>query len=251
MQRRVVRKASAIVATTASSAGTLTRIRDDAGGTARVLCIHNGFDPDDFARPAPPARRDSRYRIVYAGTLWNLTSVAPLIDAVSALCRQSPEVAARLELVLAGRRTTDQQRTLTRLLETPVHVVEHNYMAHDLVLDLMRSADVLCALLTDAPGAERVLPGKIFEYMACRRPILAIAPPGDLWQVLEDYPAAHRYEPSDVGGITAFLARRLQEFETSATKQAIMWDDPRYNRREQARTLAGLLSDITGSSPGS
>jgi len=169
---------------------------------------------------------------------------------VSALCRQSPEAAARLELVLAGRRTADQQRMLARLLGTPVNVVEHNYLAHDVVLDLMRSADVLCALLTDAPGAERVLPGKIFEYMACRRPILAIAPPGDLWQVLEGYPAVHRYEPSDVGGITAFLTRRLRERDSSATEPPVVWNDPRYNRREQARTLAGLLSDITGSGPG-
>ena len=41
-----------------------------------------GFDPADFSGPNPGARSASpRLRLVYVGTLWNLTSVAPLVEA--------------------------------------------------------------------------------------------------------------------------------------------------------------------------
>jgi glycosyltransferase involved in cell wall biosynthesis len=192
LERAVVRRASAVVATTMSSADGLSRIVRDAGSHARVACIPNGFDPDDFTGEDPREPGRACYRLVYAGTLWNLTSVAPLVDAIALLCSRSPALAARLELVFVGRKTADQERHLSRLADQPARVVEHRYVDHPAAVQTMRSADLLCALLTDRPGADRVLPGKIFEYMACGRPVLAIAPRGDLWQVLDDYPSSRR-----------------------------------------------------------
>lgn len=247
LQRRAVRAASALVATTTSSAESVAAVNRDAGGRAEVACIRNGFDPDDFPAPSVGARSGERFRIVYTGTLWNLTSVEPLVNAVERLCRDTPEHAHRLELVFAGRRTADQQGILARLAGLPVRLVEHDYLGHDVVIDLMQSADLLCALLTGAPGAERVLPGKIFEYMAARRPILTIAPKGDLWDVVEHYPSSARFEPRDVADLTAFLARTLADFEPGQASPSQDWDDPRYNRREQAGELAALLDRITGS----
>lgn len=242
LQRRVVRRARALVATTDSSAEALAEVRDRASSRAEVVCIHNGFDPDDFVDPGgPPGARD-RYRILYTGTLWNLTSVAPLVEAIRRVCAESPTLAASLELRIVGRRTGDQQAMLSALAGSPVRVIEHDYVDHDEVVRMMQSADALCALLTDAPGAERVLPGKIFEYMASRRPILAIAPAGDLWRVLSGYPSAERFPPADVGGIARWVAERLEAFRPGEALPPLAWNDSRYDRREQAKALARVLS---------
>jgi glycosyltransferase involved in cell wall biosynthesis len=106
MQQRLVRAARAVVATTRRSSEALERVRDAAGSGARVTWIYNGFDPTDFP-PAPlgPRRRGAPYRLAYVGTLWDLQSVAPLVEAVLRLARRAPELAAGLELVFAGRRT--------------------------------------------------------------------------------------------------------------------------------------------------
>lgn len=247
MEYGAARKASAVIATTASSADGLARMVRAAGGQAQALCIPNGFDPDDFAGPAP-LRTDGGYcRLLYTGTLWNLTSVAPLVDAVTRLSAASPALAEKLELVFVGRRTADQDDALARLGAFPVRLVQHAYVDHDAAIRQMRSADLLCALLTDRPGAERVLPGKIFEYMACRKPILAIAPPGDLWSVLDDYPASMRFAPTDVSGIAACLARRIESVVTGTREPPVEWDGRRFDRREQARALAEVLSGLAPS----
>ena len=67
---------------TEHSAAELRRVRDAAGSSARVDCIYNGYDPDDFPDVSPPLADPDRYRLAYVGTLWNLTDVAPLVDAV-------------------------------------------------------------------------------------------------------------------------------------------------------------------------
>lgn len=246
MQQRVVRAARALVATTRSSAQALDRIRLRAGSKARVAWIYNGFDPDDFtSSPAPTRDGSDVYRLAYMGTLWNLTSVAPLVEAVQELCRSRPELAARLELVFVGRRLPAQQQILDRLHVLPCRLVEHPYLDHRAALDLVRSADGLCVLLSDVPGAERVVPAKIFEYLATRRPILAIAPKGELWDILAGYPAAHLLPPADSGAIARCLADEVQRHVKGHPLPFDGWDASPFDRRQQAGQLVALLDSLS------
>jgi hypothetical protein len=155
-----------------------------------------------------------------------------------------PGLAARLEVVFAGRRTRDQEALLRPLTSTPIRLVEYPYMEHDSVLEFVRSADLLCALLTDVTHAERVLPGKIFEYMASGQPILAIAPRGELWEILETYPHAHRFLPSDISGIATFLQEQTVSYRGELPERPLPWDGWPYDRRRQARQLADVLDGL-------
>jgi glycosyltransferase involved in cell wall biosynthesis len=245
MQQRVVRAARALVATTRSSAQALDRVRLRAGSRARVTWIYNGFDPDDFnPSPAPPRDRSGVYRLAYVGTLWNLTSVAPLVEAVQQLCRSRPELASRLELVFVGRRMPAQQQILDRLHGLPCRLVEHPYLDHRAALELVRTADGLCVLLSDVPGAERVVPAKIFEYLATQRPILVIAPPGELWDILAGCPAARLLPPADSGAIARCLADEVQRHLAGNPLSFDAWDASPFNRRQQAGQLAALLDSL-------
>jgi glycosyltransferase involved in cell wall biosynthesis len=250
LERRITRRARLILATSDASARALESMRNECRGLAPVRCIPNGFDPDDFSRDTcveqPHAR--SRFRLVYTGTLFTQTSAQPLVEAVRRLCETAPEIAAKLELVFAGRRTPHQEALIATLVSLPVTVVLHPYLDHSAAIALMRSADLLCATLTDAPGAARAITAKIFEYMACRRPILAIIPPGDLWDILEDYPAAERFVPSKKEAIASALRVRLAAWQPGSASPLVDWEGSRYDRREQARVLASLLSGCVGAS---
>jgi glycosyltransferase involved in cell wall biosynthesis len=244
MQNRAVRSASALIATTRASARALAETRARAGAMAAVHWIYNGFDPADFSTIHAPTKTDrSCYRLVYVGTLWNLTNVEPLVRAVERLSERSPGLAERLELVFAGRRIASQQELLDRLQRLPCRVVEHPYTDHAQALDLLRSADGLCLLLADVPGAERVVPAKLFEYMAARRPILAIAPPGEVWELLEDHPSAHRFRPNEADALAAFLERALQGQESGESLHD--WSGERFSRRYQTGQLADILDACT------
>lgn len=245
LQDRVVRTAQALIATTKASAAALEKVCRSAGGNAAVTWIYNGFDPDDFsAAPVSAERNRGTFRLAYVGTLWNLTTAAPLVEAVKRLAGQRPDLAVRLELFFAGRRTPAQQALLDELRDLPCQLVQHPYTDHRHAVDWLRTADALCLLLADMPGAARVVPAKLFEYFAARQPILAVAPRGEVWELLRDYPAGHAFAPDDVMGIARWLEKRLDGSAAPAGTRWNGWEKDRYSRPRQAQQLAYLLERV-------
>ena len=244
MQKRVLQSARAILTTTKASASAIEALRNKSKSTAPVRCFYNGFDPDDFAVDPAVEPQNEFYRLVYVGTLWNLTSVEPLVQAVRKLAEQEPALVSRLELVFAGRRTPAQQHILDQLKNAPCRIVEHGYIGHQDAIQLMRSADTLCALLTDLPGTGRVVPAKIFEYMATRRPILAISPQGELEALLSDYPSGRHILPGDIHGIAGYLMQNLRNHAAGSHAPLDVSDLIKHSRPYQTNQLANFLDSV-------
>lgn len=244
MQQKVIRSAQGLVATTRSSAVSLSELNRRCAGQSRITWIYNGFDPDDFVTPCPKRRSDrSKFRLSYTGTLWNLTSVAPLVDAVKRLARDEPELAAGLELVFVGRRIGSQPALLAQLHGLPCQLIEYPYLEHSEAVAFMRESEALCLLLSDLPGAGRVVPAKLFEYMATGRPILTIAPPGETLELLGGYPGA-QFFPSDVDGIATWLKCAIREHQNGSTHSSAELGVCAFTRVNQAGQLADFMNSI-------
>lgn len=249
LQRACVRSSRALVATSRPSRDALRAVVERAGASCEVACIYNGYDAHDLehaaASPlaAPPA--DGRYRVSYVGTLWALTDVAPVVRALELLDRDRPDVAARIELVLAGRRVPAQDALLDRLEATRVRLVRHPYVDHAGAVGLLRSSDALALLLSDVPGAGRVVPGKIFEYMAAERTILCVTPEGEARSLLGGSPHARLLSPGDPAEIARALAAEVTR--RGAPVDAAGFDPRRFERRALAGELAALLDRVVPS----
>ncbi len=215
MMRKVLRAADGVIATTRASAVELAGYCREAKSAATVACIYNGFDPDDLSALRYEPVADAKLRIVYTGTLWNLTNIAPLVRALQSLARLAPGRASDLELVVAGRRTPQQDAILDRLRDTPVSVVRHDYLPHKQSLKLAASADMLLLLLDEQPGAERVVPAKLFEYLALGRPILAIGPEGETRQLLRDQSQTAAFRPAETERLARWLTTQLDTVSIS------------------------------------
>jgi len=172
LQKSVMKASDAIVATTQASTERLLDRAHQFGTDAIGKCIYNGFDPDDFSHLEEPVQeqrsfsKQKRFRIVYTGTLWNLTTVEPLIKAIEAIHQENPGILNRLELQFIGRKTPEQLALLERINQTACTLTTEEYCAHQEALNKMAAADALCLLLSDVGGANRVAPAKLFEYLA-------------------------------------------------------------------------------------
>lgn len=251
MQRRVLRSCSAIVATTEASAARIAARAKEGGVTRPSQCIYNGWDPSDLGEleGTPPAipKDPARHRIVYAGTLWNLTSIAPLVTALSQLNAETPALASQIELVVVGRKTADQEGELARLAGSGVLVHSLAYLPHSEALATMRSADTLLLLLSDVAGAERVVPGKLFEYFALGQPMLAITPEGETATLVRGaQPDAWRH-PGDITGIVHWFRNRLAGGPAEGTPRGYA---DRFQRRALAGEMATLLSALVDTNGG-
>jgi glycosyltransferase involved in cell wall biosynthesis len=240
MERYALRCARAVVATSPRSAAALRALCRTARSSAPVTHILNGFDADDFNIAPAAGRRESSdtFRLVYTGTLYNLMSPEPLVEAIEALAAERPDLAGRMELVFAGRHAPEQRARLSRLRRV-CQLRTVDYLSHPDAIALMDSADALLLLLSDAAGADRIIPAKLFEYMASRKLILAVAPRGDVWELLHSHPAAFAFEPRDVDGIRRWLARAIER--GVRMPDGVPFDPTPFSRRCQAQRLASLL----------
>ncbi len=256
VQRRqqydAVRAATALLATTPSSAKSVAEVAVAAGSPALATYIYNGYDPEDFPVQAMrPAKQNyghgtERFRLAFVGTLWNLNSIEPLVTAIQQLAAEHPQLAAQLELLVAGRRMPDQEALLERLNSTPCAVTKLPFIPHAEAVQLMQSADALLMLNTDLPHTQRIVNAKTFEYMAARRPMFVVAPEGDVWDLVRDLPGTVLCPPADVSKIKACLALVIEQYRCGVHHDDAHWDIERFQRRELARQLAMLLQNVVG-----
>lgn len=242
MQNYALKSAAAIIATTNLSAAALRMKTKALDSGATVECIYNGFDAADFpVVEGKIVRAEDRYELAYVGTLWNLTSIAPLIQVLTKLSERRPDLAERLRLVVAGRRTAEQEAILSKVQGLPVDLVLHDYLDHNESISLIRKSHGLLLLLSDLDLARRVVPGKIFEYFATANTILAIAPEGEVWELLRGYPLAQCAEPADHDSVVEFLIAALESFPEWDTRAAVDFNASRFERRQLSAELAAVL----------
>ncbi|MCA9079589.1 MAG: hypothetical protein KDA58_03475, partial [Planctomycetaceae bacterium] len=249
-QNRAVRAADVLLATTPSSAKSVANTAAACGSRARSTYIYNGFDPADFPQSAtPPAKQDfgngtDRFRLAFIGTLWNLNSIEPLVEAIVQLANTQPQLCEQLELLLAGRRTGDQEAILQRLDGTPCAVTQLPFVAHAEAVQMMQSADALLMLNTDLPHTQRIINAKTFEYMAARRPMFVVAPEGDVWDVVRNLPGTMLCPPGNVAQISDNLALMIEQFRCGIDHNDALWDIDAFHRRTLAGQLAKLLNHV-------
>jgi glycosyltransferase involved in cell wall biosynthesis len=203
LERRVATSAEAVIGATKPIAEDLA-----ARLGARAEWIPNGWDPALAPAvgeaTAPDVAQDGWATLVHTGTLSGPRGrdPRPLLRALRRV-NAEPGDRRRVRLVLAGRTTTADQQLLAEaaLGEAVRHV---GLLERSAALALQRSCDAL-ALLTGTHRSEAT--GKLFEYLAAGRPILALAEGNEAQRIVELTHTGICVAPHDEDAITAALER--------------------------------------------
>ena len=222
-----------------------------------VVLITNGFDEDDFAEagepssgapgvqffPDPengsekildtpaPQRPRTKFRLVHTGLFAADGNPINLWDALAERCAADPAFRERLQIRLAGK--VDAAVTeAVRERGLGGNLVELGYLPHDETVREQRAADILLLPLRREPEYAKVLPGKIFEYLASRRPVLGIGQEdGAAAAVLRDAAAGQMFDWDKKDELLAFLDAEHPQTEGIE----------KYTRRALTAQLAELL----------
>jgi len=164
MERRVLGRAIGLVTVSDPWAATY-RMR--FGKPVEV--VQNGYDPEYGADPAPTAGGDT-LRIVYTGGIYpGRRDPSPLFAAMALLGGQ----AAGVQVEFYG---TDPDLVLPLAAQHGVvgAVTVQPMVTHAEAVALQRSGDVLLLMQWSDPREQGNVPGKFFEYLGARRPILLL-----------------------------------------------------------------------------
>ena len=207
LERRLLGAADAVVCVSEPAAADLRE-----RGIADPILVRNGADPEllDAADPASVAELldPERVSLVYTGRFGSAgRDPRGLLEGLRRIASESPEDAARLELVVAGP-LTEEERELFAAEVAPARVSLVGSLERGRALALQRAAD--CLLLIAQPVRSQLANFKLYEYLSAGPPILALAEDTEAGRIAleigaETVPAG---DPEAIARALARVARR-------------------------------------------
>ena len=209
-------------------------------GPDKYGTITNGFDEEDFLGEVPAGGilpDKGRLTLAHVGLFNGWRNADGLMAAVRRLIGAGRIPEERIELLFVGPTLglSDpwlEERGVLRLVE-PV--------PHGEAVDTMRAADVLLLLNVERHN----ILGKTFEYLAARRPILALMPAGATADVVTTAGAGEVLRPDDVDAIARAVSAsydRWEEGRLESTAKAPVVES--YSRRATTGELAALFGEL-------
>jgi len=142
-------------------------------GGGRVELITNGYDTADFE--LKPKTND-KFIIGHYGLLNHLRNPKNLWKALANLCVENIEFNDKLQLHFSGNIDGEVLAEIEDYPQLKEKVKQLGYISHAQVLHQYNEADLLLLLLFNSKSGVGNYPGKIFEYFAAQKPILAFGP---------------------------------------------------------------------------
>ncbi len=157
------------------------RFERQLGSRTPIAFIPNGYDEADFEGLQPVPAADGAFRLVHTGAFYGPRDPGTLLDALALYLRAAPPGARALKLRLVGSLGSRFEPALARFEADHPGVIERcPYVPHRAALLEMLAADALLLFVGAGQGARHAsvvagtLPGKLFEYLRSRRPVLLL-----------------------------------------------------------------------------
>lgn len=141
--------------------------------TKPIEIITNGFDVEKVARQP----LDEKFSIAHIGSFLSERNPRILWKCLKEIIKENPDFKKDFELKLIG---AVSQEVLDALAEFRLNSYVNNlgYVSHKTAVEHQKKSQVLLLVEINSEDTKSIIPGKLFEYMASERPILAIGPEG-------------------------------------------------------------------------
>jgi glycosyltransferase involved in cell wall biosynthesis len=240
-QRGQARVASLVAAKADAVVGATVRIAAEMKAlnpSLRVAMIPNGADFEDF--DGLLYQPGDRFRITHTGSFFGKRDPRPFLRA---LADADDAVVARfIGDFRAADREWAQQQGLGDRLEL------HSFLPHRQTLAMQRDSEALLLLLPDVGERGRDVPsGKLFEYLAAGRPILAAVPPdGAAAELIREANAGIVTAPDDAEAIRAAIDELVGRWRRGTLDAQPINGDlrARIDRFARSSEYASLLYDL-------
>jgi len=208
----------------------------------KFITITNGFDSNDFLSIRP--KQEAGFTISYIGELYASRVPTDFLLAFKTFIKEVPDADARLWIV--GSRDEGSESIIKTILEDSElknRVFLDEYVPHKKALEYMLSSDALIFVLGEnEQETGGIYPGKLFEYLAARKPIIGITPDGASARLVKELGAGIICSNGDIEGITnAFKKVFIEPLIYMAKPEQI----DRFDRKVLTEKLASVFDEVS------
>lgn len=235
IERDTIESSDMVIAVTKASLDEISS-RYPKQPRSKFACVSNGFDPtlfDGFESREPSG---PKVIVTHNGTAYKTSSPVFYLDALDSL---PEEIRSRIETRFIGR-----------IAETETHLFENRkakielcgFLPQKEAIRRVAETDYLLLTMTN----DFSLPGKLFEYTATGKPVLALSPTGgEVDRMLSETRTGWNVPHDDPAAIRAMLTRAVEAARDPEKLPKTDWEAVRrYERPRVAEQLAGLIQDL-------
>ena len=179
-----------------------------------IVIITHGFDPPDFINANVIPKHNRRMILTYSGIFMVYNSPEYFLRAFKQISIEHPEIAKDIELHFVGFLRKENRRLVNKL-NLQEFIFDHGYVNHNEAVSKILSSDVLWMMVGRRKNIDAILPGKIYEYMGAKKPIIACVPEGAAKTAVQEYPASYICEPDNINEIKNTILKVYEDYRSS------------------------------------
>ena len=212
----------------------------------RISLIPNGYDPEDFqylGNPTIQKKQNEPLELIHLGNLPLSRSPLTLLDALKKLLEEYPEAASLISFKQVGNVHFEFQPYFDELKYSGIAEVVPQ-IPHSDAIKLMINVDAL--VLIPSQKTPTAIPGKVYEYFASRRPIIALVEDGATKDLLLSAGVNWMVDVHDSNGIFMLLKEFIEDARIGKSAKTRVSQDfiKQFDRMYQTKELAEIFSTI-------
>ncbi len=234
LEKKVLSKADQIITVSKDIARSLSK-KIQGTKLDKVKVIPNGYDTTDFNDI--PIKKEEKFTITYTGTMSEVYDLSGFIEALSML---STSQRKNIQLRFVGKPFTPTIKLIKEKLPE-IEIDLPGYVEHSESIRYLMQSDLQLLVIPNVKDNKGIVTGKFFEYLASRKPILAIGPKGgDLEALMEETKCGLLIDYNNCKAIKQWLDGQINKTEQE-TKE---YNPVKYSRRELTKRLSEIMETI-------
>lgn len=237
IEKKILSRASAFITISKPLAVELERMHKKP-----CYIVYNGFDSEDYK--GKPIEFGNKFIITHAGSIYKgKRDPSSLFEAINILKGEKDPLVKNIEVLFYGARL---ERVIGELIKK--YGVQDNVTIVGLkprkeIITVQKKSALLLLLTWVDVRAIGTLTGKIFEYLGCKRPILAVSLKGGaIDQLLDESNTGTVLNESQE--IAEFLKEKLQDWNDNKYSLGFEFKDVNidsYSRSNQTKQLIKVI----------
>lgn len=180
LDRLTMKNADVVIANTEAASNAIKAIYPQKD----IIHIPNTFDEDDFEKLCPD--KYPEFTISHVGTIYRFRNAEPLFQAVADLHNEGVIEPSKFTIKFVGLNDKALNEKVARYgLQSYVKLI--SMVEHSEAIEIMRKSHMLLLIKGFNSNGMGQIPGKLYEYIGSRNPILYIGPKkSELSEIIED-----------------------------------------------------------------
>ena len=236
------RKHKALEAAVLNSADTIivtsktTKTEFQALTSKPIEVITNGYDVEKIDKQS----LDDKFTLAHIGSFLSERNPRILWKALNELIKENQDFKNDFQLKLIGAVSQEVLDTITEF-KLADYVLNLGYLSHQEAMEHQRKSQVLLLIEINSEETKSIIPGKIFEYMAAERPIIALGPEeSDFAEIITATNTGVFFSYYEKEKLKALLLNYYELFQNNNLKVHAVGLQ-RYSRKSLTEQLAKLI----------